>query len=39
MMSRPNFAPYAGIIQISWYGYFSAFTQKGTPSHNINKLW
>jgi hypothetical protein len=24
---------YAGIIQIRWYGYFSAFTKKGTPSH------
>jgi hypothetical protein len=24
--------PYAGIIQIRWYGYFSAFTRKGTPS-------
>jgi len=26
-------ATYAGIIQIRWYGYFSAFTKKGTPSH------
>ncbi len=37
MISRSNIGPYAGIIQIRWYGSFSAFVKKGTPSH-LNQL-
>ena len=37
MISRPYFGPYAGIIQIRWYGYFSAFAWKGTPSRVLQK--
>lgn len=32
-MYKDNRQDYAGIIRIRRYGYFSAFTRKGTPSH------